>query len=145
MIRPLAVCLFRRVDRILVAEGHDNVKGETFYRPLGGAIEFGEYATAALRREVREEIGAEIRDLEYIGALENIFEYEGQQGHEIVLVFDGAFVDASLYKRPELKGYEDDGAMFRALWKPVPDFRRSGLLYPTGLLELIDGLTLAGR
>lgn len=42
-IRPLAICVFRHAGRILVAEGTDEVKGETFYRPLGGAIEFGEY------------------------------------------------------------------------------------------------------
>jgi ADP-ribose pyrophosphatase YjhB (NUDIX family) len=145
VIRPLAICLFRRGDNILVAEGHDRVKGETFYRPLGGAIEFGEYATDALRREVREEINAEIKDLEYLGTFENIFEYEGEPGHEIVLVFDGAFVDASLYKRPELKGREDNGAAFRALWKPLLDFRRAALLYPAGLLDLIDRLASTRR
>jgi len=40
-IRPLAIYLFRDGDRILVGEGNDPVKRETFYRPLGGGIEFG--------------------------------------------------------------------------------------------------------
>ena len=50
-VRPLAICVFRRGDRILAAEGYDLVKGETFYRPLGGRIEFGEYSheTVALQ------------------------------------------------------------------------------------------------
>jgi len=40
-IRPIAICAFLRNNRILVAEGFDPVKDETFYRPLGGGIEFG--------------------------------------------------------------------------------------------------------
>ena len=54
MIRPLAICLFSRGDQILVAEGFDPVKDETFYRPLGGAIEFGERAVQTLARELSE-------------------------------------------------------------------------------------------
>lgn len=41
-IRPLAICVFRHQDRILVAEGYDPVKDEHFYRPLGGGNEFGD-------------------------------------------------------------------------------------------------------
>jgi len=78
-IRPLAICVFRHEDRILVAEGRDEIKDETFYRPLGGAIEFGEYARDTLVRELREEIGAEIGDLQYLGALENVFAYMGNK------------------------------------------------------------------
>lgn len=85
-IRPLAICVFRRGERILVAEGYDRVKGERFYRPLGGAIKFGEYAPVALVREIQEELGMGISGLRYLGTLENLFTYEGQQGHEIVLV-----------------------------------------------------------
>jgi NADH pyrophosphatase NudC (nudix superfamily) len=60
-IRPLAICVFRREDRILVAEGFDPVKQEHFYRPLGGGIEFGENSVETISREIREEINAEIR------------------------------------------------------------------------------------
>ena len=41
-IRPLAICVFLNNNRILVAEGYDPIKQQTFYRPLGGGIEFGE-------------------------------------------------------------------------------------------------------
>lgn len=34
-IRPIAICVFRRDNRILVGEGYDPVKKESFYRPLG--------------------------------------------------------------------------------------------------------------
>lgn len=41
-IRPIAICLVRRGDRILVLEDQDRVKGDRFCRPLGGAVEFSE-------------------------------------------------------------------------------------------------------
>ena len=47
-IRPIAVCVVRNNDNILVFEGYDPVKKETFYRPLGGAIEFGEHSKSAV-------------------------------------------------------------------------------------------------
>jgi NADH pyrophosphatase NudC (nudix superfamily) len=40
-IRPVAICVCRDRDRILVAEYEE--KGRLYYRPLGGAIEFGEH------------------------------------------------------------------------------------------------------
>ena len=72
-IRPLALCVFRRGDKIMVARGHDAVKDQTFYRPIGGGINFGERGADAVIREVREELDAEVVDVVYLGAFENIF------------------------------------------------------------------------
>jgi 8-oxo-dGTP pyrophosphatase MutT (NUDIX family) len=139
-VRPLAICIFRRGDRILAAEGYDSVKGETFYRPLGGRIEFGEYGYQTVARELREEIGAEVKNLRYLGTLENIFIYNGQPGHEIVLVYDGDLVDEALYQCETILGHEagagDDG--FTAVWKTLDFFEQGKApLYPAGLLELL--------
>ena len=140
-IRPLAICVFRHDGRILVAEGYDRVKRETYYRPIGGRIEFGEYAAETVAREVREEIKEDVRDLRYLGTLENIFIYEGQRGHEIVMVFDGAFVDETVYARDAIVGIEDDYddvPPFTAYWKSLDFFRGGPPLYPDGLLALLD-------
>ncbi len=45
-IRALAIGVIRRGDELLVYEGHDASKNKTFYRPLGGGIDFGEPAVA---------------------------------------------------------------------------------------------------
>jgi NADH pyrophosphatase NudC (nudix superfamily) len=136
-IRPLAICLLRKGDRILVNEAFDGVKRQTFYRPLGGGIEFGETAADAVTREIREELGAAVRNLRYIDTLENIFTYLGEPGHEIVLVFDGEFEDASLYERDALRGKESDGEPFTARWRELSSFSDAAPLFPEGLATLL--------
>ncbi len=135
-IRPLAICVFRRGDRILVSEGYDPVKQEQFYRPLGGGIEFGETGAEAVRRELMEELGAEVVEIRFIGALENIFTFNGEPGHEIVLVYDGRFADEGLYAREVIEGEEDEGLSFKAYWKPLDEFGKAPV-YPNGLLDLL--------
>jgi 8-oxo-dGTP pyrophosphatase MutT (NUDIX family) len=75
IIRPIAICVCREGERILVAEYQE--KGRLYYRPLGGGIQFGEYGHEAIKREIREEIGAELTDVHYLGMLENIYASEG--------------------------------------------------------------------
>ena len=139
-IRPLAICLFRNKDRILVAEGYDPIKGETFYRPLGGGIEFGERSEETICRELMEEIGVELKQdtLKYLGAVENIFTFNGTPGHEIVLVYDGALEDSRLYDQSVILGIEANGEEIRAMWKNVDAFGvGKSTLYPVGLLEML--------
>lgn len=139
VIRPIAICVFRHNGRILAAEGFDPLKQQPFYRPLGGAIEFGEYSADTIRRELGEELGAAVVDLRYLGTLENVFTFNGQTGHEIVMVYDGGFADRALYDRPVIEGAEDDGEKIRAVWVKLADCASPAAppVYPTGLLELL--------
>jgi 8-oxo-dGTP pyrophosphatase MutT (NUDIX family) len=140
-VRPLAICIFRSRDRILVMEGYDPLKKEYFYRPLGGGIEFGESGAETVCREIMEEINVEVdrQSLTYLGALENIFTYNGEPGHEIVLIYDGALKEPGLYERAAIVGQEADGEEFRAIWKNISEFSEgNAILYPTGLVELLN-------
>ena len=137
-IRPIAICLFRHNNSILVSEEYDPTKGETFYRPLGGGIEFGELSEDTIRRELMEEIGAEVSDLIYLGTLENIFVFDGRPGHEIVQVYDGVLSDSGLYEHATIPGYEAGvEAPLKVLWKSLDEFGPGqSILYPDGLLEM---------
>lgn len=141
-IRPLAICIFQHNGKILVSEEHDPAKCETFYRPLGGGIEFGEHSTDAIRRELMEEIGARVKDLVYLGTLENIFTFNGQPGHEIVQVYDGSLVESGLYEQVVISGHEEEVNLpMKVIWKCLDEFGPGGLiLYPDGLYELLTGV-----
>jgi ADP-ribose pyrophosphatase YjhB (NUDIX family) len=137
-IRPIAIVVFRREDGcILAAPGYDTVKQQRFYRPLGGEIEFGELAEDAARREIREEVGAEIENLRLLAVEENIFTFLGARGHELVWSFEASFVDPSFYEGDVVHCREGD-ASFEAHWVPLALFERGEApLYPDGLLNAI--------
>jgi len=138
LIRPIAICVFQHQNRILVFEAYDPVKDELFYRPLGGSIEFGEHSSIAAKREIKEELGAEICNLLFLGSIENIFECDGKPGHELVQVYKAEFVDPEFYHREWFDAFEDDGSELKVMWKDIEFFKNGKApLYPTGLLELL--------
>ncbi len=139
-IRPLALGLFRKDNQILLFEGSDPITRQVFFRPLGGTIKFGEYGHQALARELREELGAEVANLCYLGLIQNIFTHHEQIGHEIVLLYEGDLADSALYGKERMIGQEDDGSLINVVWKSLEFFRRGEApLYPSGLLELLLG------
>lgn len=145
-IRPIAVCLIRNGDRILVSDGVDPETGGVYCRPLGGSIEFGERARDAVVREIREELGVEIREVRLLGVLENLFTLDGQQGHEIVFVFDARFVDESLYQRAKLPFHEAGWRDADARWFDLSTAKEDpARLVPEGLIEFLEGLRDSGR
>lgn len=142
-VRSIALCVFRKEDRILVQEGYDPIKQQVFYRPLGGTIEFGERGQETVIRELLEEIGQEVDHVRYLGTLENIFIYNGQMGHEIVLVYDGRFSDPEVYTWPEIHGLENGEKPLKVVWINLAGYRsqpgaKLAPLYPTGLVELLS-------
>ncbi|MFQ4136602.1 NUDIX hydrolase [Nodosilinea sp. PGN35] len=136
-IRPISICLMRRGEAILVHEAYDAVKERGFARPLGGGIDFGETSAAAAVREIKEELGHDITDVRLLGIVENIFVYEGEPGHEMVFVYDGRFVDESLYERESLDVVEGK-RRFEAVWRS-PDALRHGPYYlvPEGIWQFL--------
>lgn len=140
-IRPLALCVFRREDMIFVARGYDAHKDETFYRPIGGGIQFGERGRDAVVREVKEELNAEVVDVTYLGAFENIFHYENKLGHEIILIYDGRFADPNLnVDALRLPGMDGAEILYEGSWKRLDFFQGDDAppLYPEGLLQLLN-------
>ncbi len=122
-VRPIAICVCRDGGRVLLAEGRDSRRGQTFYRPPGGTIEFGERGEEAVRREFRQEIGADLIEVRAPGVLENIFTYEGRRGHKIALVYDGRLADTALYQKEAIIGEArlETAGRIRAGWTdPLP-------------------------
>ena len=142
-IRPIAIAVITRPSdgAILVFDGYDAVKREVFHRPLGGGIEFGETAEAAVRREIREEIGVELVDVALIAFRENLFVLDGKPGHELVAIFAARLADEALCAREELV-IDENGQPGKARWVRPASFRSAANpggppLYPDGLAGLL--------
>lgn len=136
-VRVIAICLFTNEDRLLVSEGYDTVKETPYYRPLGGGVDPGETSTETIRREIREEIGQEITDLRLLDVSENIFTVDDRAGHEIVFVYDGAFVDTSVYARDSIIVHLDNGDTATAVWRSLDSFDEYHRLVPEALMALL--------
>ncbi len=91
------MCLFQNNGKILVAKGFDDVKNKHFYRVVGGTVEFSETAEQGIRREVQEELNSDLENLELVDVIENIFTFQGKQGHEIVFLYIGELTRKELY------------------------------------------------
>jgi ADP-ribose pyrophosphatase YjhB (NUDIX family) len=138
-IRPIAIAVIRRRAELLVCAVADAAGAIVGWRPLGGGIEPGERAAEALRREIMEELGLAIVEPRLLAVIENIFEYRGAPGHEIVFAFEAAFADVAAYGREAFEfidGVADEACQAR--WIDIASFRAgTQQLFPA---ELIDSL-----
>jgi ADP-ribose pyrophosphatase YjhB (NUDIX family) len=129
IIKAMAVIRRPRDGALLVSESPDPL----FQRPLGGHVEFGEYALETVHREFREELDRELADVRLLGVLENIFGGQSGTEHEVVFIFTAAFAAADAYEVEEQLIL--DNADRRVLWRPADAL--SPPLYPAGLSELL--------
>jgi len=133
-IRPIALGLAIKNNKVLVSEGYDKVKDQTFYRCLGGGIEFLEKSDEALKREFKEEIGADVTVKDFLGLEENIFTFNGKNGHELIFVYNVDVKDSD-YKDEYTILDEVDSY---AVWMDIKQFKNGKeILYPTTVIKYL--------
>lgn len=134
-IRPIALGLSIKNNKLLVSEGFDKVKNETFYRCLGGGIEFLEKSEEALKREFLEEINVDITVKDFLGISENIFTYQGKKAHELILFYSIEISDENYQE--EYKVIDDHGETI-AKWIDINEFKnKNKILYPEEVFKYI--------
>lgn len=133
-IRPVALGLAIKNGKVLVSEGYDKLKNQTFYRCLGGGIEFLEKSDEALKREFKEEIDADISVKDFLGLTENIFTYEGKNGHEIIFTYAVDVKDSDYKEEYTII----DSTNHKAKWIDVNTFKsHKAILYPTEVIKYL--------
>ena len=133
-IRPIALGLAIKNNKVLVSEGYDKVKNQKFYRCLGGGIEFLEKSDEALKREFKEEIGADVTVKEFLGLQENIFTFNGKNGHEIIFVYAVDVKDSDYKEEYTIIDKVDS----YAAWMDIEQFKNEKeILYPTTVIKYL--------
>ncbi len=138
-IRVKALGLHWRAGRLLAAEVHDDLGGIVGVRPLGGSVEFGERAEAAVLREFKEELGVEIRVSSGPIVMENLFAHQGIAGHEVLFLFTIELPLGAFAEQESIRFQEDNGTAGVARWYDLNalDSDDGPTLLPKGLKPLL--------
>lgn len=135
IIRPVVLGIAKHNNRILVSPGYDKITEQTFYRCLGGGIEFLETSEEALKREYKEELGIDIEVGEFCGIAENIFTFEGNNAHELVLFYNIKIKDSDF---KENYCVQEDGEIKEAYWIDIDEFKSNNkILYPKQIFNYL--------
>jgi len=132
IVKAIAVIRRPRDGALLVSEDL-NPAGAAFHRPLGGHVEYGEYARDTVQRELAEEIGQTLANVRLLGVLENIFDWGGALRHEVVFVFAAALADESGYEIVEQRIRDEPGGRSRVIWRAAGATMPP--LYPPGVTD----------
>ena len=115
--------LIKSNNKILL---HKN-KEDDFYAIPRGTIMIGETYENALKREFIEEIGAKITIKNYLGTVENFFEYNEKKYHEVMIVYESNFdSDSNFYKKERIIGLEGNGKI-EFIWKTIDEIKELDL------------------
>jgi len=99
---------------------------DSFWALPGGRVEIGETAEAAVRREMREELGTDVQVVGLLAVVENLFIYRGRPQHglemhfKVTLPSDSPLIGSEPFERVEDGGVGlngDNTACTRLLFK----------------------------
>lgn len=124
-LAPCVIGVVVRGDEILLANGVRHRSG--IYTALAGFIEVGESAEQAFKREVKEEVGIDIKGLQYLGSqnwpfphqlmLAFVAEYESGE----LVLDEREIVDAAWFKKTELPSLPGNYTIARAVIEEALD------------------------
>jgi NAD+ diphosphatase len=124
-ISPVIMVLIHRGREILLARNRRNVTGT--FSALAGFVEAGETLEQTIAREVREEVGVEVRDIRYFGSQSWPFP------HSLMIAFTAAYAGGEIV--PD--GIEIEEARFFDI-DALPKLPQAGLSIASRLIAAVS-------
>lgn len=94
----------------------------------GGGVEAGETSDAALLREMREELEADVRIGRLLWCVENLFTLDGERAHEFAFFWEMTLPSGVASVRRATFEAFDGGVRQRFTWVPIAEVAPAGLL-----------------
>ena len=137
-VRAVALGVIRNKDRLLMQEAFDRDTGTMSYRPVGGTIEFLEPGEQTVIREFREELGIELIDVRYVGAIESIGEFARGPWHEINMLYQASFADRANYEVISFHSLPGSGMRYTARWLGLSEIEaKPERIHPPNLMAFL--------
>lgn len=78
---------------------------------------------------------------DYLGTIENLFQFENEKGHEIIFVYKATFADLKDFYFKEIIVNDKGRNSSVAVWRSIEEIKaEKSKLYPDGLEELLEKL-----
>lgn len=139
-IRFVALGAVYRGDELLVFEGELPETGETYYRLLGGGVEFSEHSRDAVTREFHEELGVAFTDPVLVDTFERVFTFDAETEHEVWRVYEGRIAENWPYERDSFTFVEPESdTEHLARWMPIESLRdEETTFYSSAVLDALE-------
>lgn len=123
-------------DRVLI----HRAEMDDFWSLPGGRVSMLESTADALKREMQEELGVEIYIERLVWVVENFFEHDGRDYHELAFYYLMAFPHGSyLYDRGEPFSRDEEGIKLIFRWRRLDELGEIPL-YPSFLQEKLSAI-----
>jgi len=138
VIQALAYCIVRRNHEVLLRRGEACGGDKSYFYPLGGIMQAGEYSWDAVRRHAKMALDSELHNLTFMGPSEFI----GREGdhllHQIIFLFEADLAEADCYHQPQIGGKGPDRRPCLYRWQPLLAFQRKrNWLLPESLADMM--------
>ncbi len=135
-----------RIAGVAIEDGRvllHQAEGDDFWALPGGRAELLEPAQATLRREMREELDIEVEVVRPLWLVENFFQHQGYQHHELGIYFLMR-VPADWPYRAQNETFlgDENGTRLIYRWAPVEELA-SMRVYPSFLAQGLYNLPLS--
>ncbi|UII56148.1 NUDIX hydrolase [Cytobacillus spongiae] len=136
-------CFNYRAAAVCIEEGHillNRGKEEDYWFLPGGRVQMMESGAEALRRELKEEIGAVLHVESLLWIVENFFILDKHQFHEIGLYYKGALQGSSFIEKGGTPFViQDQQKEFLFQWIPIEQVKHLNI-QPTFLQNRLEQL-----